>query len=94
MLGLTDWLPLDACTPLHAPLAVQDVAFVEDQFNVVLWPTVIVVDTREIDTVGAGREGPVGPVALEPPPQPVNKKVVTSKLLKAQIRIIVLLSPQ
>jgi hypothetical protein len=34
--GVTDCDPLVASLPLHAPLAVQDVALVEDQLRVVL----------------------------------------------------------
>lgn len=45
--------PLVACVPVQAPLAVQEVALVDDQFNVALWPTAIAVGLTERVTVGA-----------------------------------------
>jgi hypothetical protein len=47
--------------PLHAPLAVQLVAFVDDHVSEALPPSVILVGDTEIVTVGAGW--------LFPPPQ-------------------------
>ena len=51
--GLSACVPWVACAPLQAPLAVQEVAFVEDQVSVALCPTVMVVGATEIVTVGA-----------------------------------------
>ena len=41
--GLTVAVPLTASGPVQPPLAVQEVAFVVDQVNVVLPPTVMLV---------------------------------------------------
>ena len=51
--GLSACVPRVACAPLQAPLAVQEVASVEDQVSVALAPTVMVVGATEIVTVGA-----------------------------------------
>jgi hypothetical protein len=51
--GVTDRLPLVASEPLQLPLAVQEVALVEDQLSVVLPPSVSVVGLAEIVAVGA-----------------------------------------
>jgi hypothetical protein len=32
--GVTDWVPLVACVPLHAPLALHALALVDDQVSV------------------------------------------------------------
>lgn len=45
--------PLTAFVPDHAPLAVQEVAFSEDQVSVVVSPATIVVGAALIVTVGA-----------------------------------------
>jgi hypothetical protein len=50
--GLTFCVPLVACAPLQAPLAVQELAFVEDHVNVALSPVVMVVGVTERVTVG------------------------------------------
>jgi hypothetical protein len=51
--GVMDLVPLVPCDPLHAPLAVHAVAFVEDQVSVALAPSVIVPGDTEISAVGA-----------------------------------------
>ena len=47
-------MPLVDCEPDHAPLAVHDVALVDDQVNVELAPRRMDVGLTEIVTVGAG----------------------------------------
>src|ERR1700722_508427 len=49
--GVTISLPLVACVPLQEPLAVQEVAFVEDHVSVALCPSVIEVGLIERLTV-------------------------------------------
>ena len=73
-LGVTLKVPLVASVPLHAPLAVQEVALVDDQVSVALWPTVIEVGDTAIVTVGTGG-GAVTvkeAVAFALPPAPVQ----------------------
>jgi hypothetical protein len=53
-LGVTVMLPTVCCAPVQAPLAVHEAASVLDQIKVVDWPTAIVDDARETETVGAG----------------------------------------
>src|SRR5688500_207976 len=57
-------LPLVALAPLHPPLAVQPVAFVDDHVSVVAAPATTDVGFAVSETVGAG--GGAG----EPPPPP------------------------
>ena len=73
-LGLTLKVPLVASAPLHAPLAVQEVAFVEDQVTVAPWPTVIEVGDTAIVTVGRGGAAVTvkEAVAFALPPAPVQ----------------------
>jgi hypothetical protein len=52
--GLSLCVPLVVCAPLQAPLAAQEVAFVEDQVSVALSPTVIEVGLTARVTVTAG----------------------------------------
>jgi hypothetical protein len=52
--GVSVAVPLVAWVPLHAPLAVQDVAFVEDQVRVAVAPRTIEVGLTDIVTVGTG----------------------------------------
>jgi hypothetical protein len=52
--GATDVEPEILCAPLHAPLAVHDVAFVEDHMSVEDCPALIVEGEAEIVTVGSG----------------------------------------
>jgi hypothetical protein len=56
-LGVTCKVPLVFWVPLQAPLAVQDVAFVDDQVSMALWPSAIEVGSTERVTVGAGGGG-------------------------------------
>jgi hypothetical protein len=51
--GVSVALPLLACVPLHAPLAVHEVAFVDDHVSVALPPTLMVVGAIDTVTVGA-----------------------------------------
>ena len=53
-LGVTFKAPLVFWVPLQAPLAAQEVAFVEDQVSVALWPSAIEAGSTERVTVGAG----------------------------------------
>ena len=50
--GVSDCVPLVASAPLHAPLAVHDVAFVDDQVRVALEPRVMAVELKDKVTVG------------------------------------------
>ena len=50
--GLSLWVPLVACVPAQAPLAVQEVALLEDQVSVALCPSVIEVGLTESVMVG------------------------------------------
>lgn len=66
-------VPLVASAPLHVPLAVQDVALVEDQITVALWPMVIEVGDTAIVTVGSAGALTVNvAVAVALPPAPVQ----------------------
>jgi hypothetical protein len=67
-------VPLVASAPLHVPLAVQDVASVDDQVTVALWPTVIEVGDTAIVTVGRGGGAVTVKVAVAfaLPPAPVQ----------------------
>jgi hypothetical protein len=66
-------VPLVASAPLHAPLAVQDVALVDDHVTVALCPTVIEVGATAMVTVGAtGAVTVKVAVAFAIPPKPVQ----------------------
>lgn len=75
--GVTDCVPLVASAPLHAPLAVQAVAFVDDHVSVAVPPSVIVVGFTVISAVGATAAAftvsVADPFAL--PPAPVHVSV-------------------
>jgi len=74
--GVTLWFPLSCCVPLHAPLAAQDEAFVEDQLKVKGCPTKTADELEEICAVGAGGLVTVRVAdALALPPAPVQAKV-------------------
>jgi hypothetical protein len=74
--GVTDCVPFVFCEPLHAPLAVQAVAFVDDQVSVALDPTIIGVGETEMLTVGAaGVLTARVAEALPVPPLPVQVSV-------------------
>jgi hypothetical protein len=74
--GITDSLPLVGSEPDQLPLAVQDVALVDDHVSVELAPSVIDVGLKEMLTVGAGGVLTVRVAALLPvPPAPVQLKV-------------------
>lgn len=72
MVGETVSVPLVAWLPLHAPLAVQDVALVDDQVSLALPPTSTEVGDTEIVTVGAGLVTVNAAVPLPEPPAPVQ----------------------
>jgi hypothetical protein len=61
--------------PLHAPLAVQEVAFEEDQLNVVGCPTKTLVGEAEMFTVGVGLVTVKAAEELALPPAPVQVRV-------------------
>ena len=73
-MGVSVAVPLVASVPLHAPLAVHDVALVEDQVTVAVCPTVILVGETLIVTVGATGAAFTVSVAvpLADPPAPVH----------------------
>jgi hypothetical protein len=75
--GVTVWDPLTACSPLQAPLAVHEVAFVLDHVSVDDWPSVIEVGLTEIETVGDCCAPPVTvnvALPLPVPPAPVQSR--------------------
>jgi hypothetical protein len=65
-------VPLAASAPLHAPLAVQEVALVDDHVTVALCPTVIEVGATAMVTVGMGAVTAKAAVACAVPPAPVQ----------------------
>ncbi len=74
--GFTAKVPLVASVPLHAPLAVQEVALVDDQVSVALLPSVIEVGLTASVTVGAAGELTVSDAVADAlPPVPVQVKV-------------------
>lgn len=86
-----DWLPDIALAPDHAPEAVQEFAFAEDQVSIEVPPLVTVVGLAESDTVGA--VGAVGARAVltVPPPQAASTEASTgtrSKIFLRNIRIL------
>lgn len=74
--GITDSLPLVDSGPDQLPLAVHDVAFVEDHVSVELDPSVTDVGSTEMLTVGAAG-GLTVRVAewLPEPPAPVQLRL-------------------
>ena len=70
------WLPLVAWVPLQPPLAVQEVALVEDQLSVLDCPAAIVAGLAENVSVGAGGAVTVTAALLEAlPPLPEQVRV-------------------
>ena len=69
-------VPLTALVPLHAPEAVHEVAFVEDQVKVDPLPLATLVGFALIETVGGGGLAATVTVAawLAVPPAPVQLK--------------------
>jgi uncharacterized protein (UPF0212 family) len=65
--GVSDCVPLVVCVPLHAPLAVHDVALVDDQVRVALVPRAMEVEFRAKVTVGLGLPPPPPQPAMMPP---------------------------
>ena len=71
--GVSVAVPLVGSVPLHAPLAVQAVALVEDQVSVALPPSVMVAGSTARVTVGAGAALTVKvAVPFTLPPAPVQ----------------------
>ena len=73
--GATLEVPLVACVPLQAPLAVQEVAFVEDHVSVALSPTVIEVGLIARVTVGTAAFTVNSADACALPPAPLQVSV-------------------
>lgn len=74
--GVTVSVPLVACAPLHAPLAVHDAALVDDHVSVLLEPRIMVAGETETVTVGAAGALTVRVAEAPPlPPLPVQVKV-------------------
>ncbi len=75
--GFTARLPLVLSLPVHAPLAVQAVALVEDQISVALPPSVIEVGLTASVKVGAAAAGVTVNTAeaFADPPVPVQASV-------------------
>ena len=74
VVGVTDWEPVAAWPPLHAPLAVQETAWVLDQVKVADWPAVIDVGLTDRVTVGVGAGGAADPL----PPQACSARAMTA----------------
>jgi len=71
-----DWLPLVVFDPDHAPLALQEVAFVEDQVRLEAEPLSTVEGLAVRLTVGAGVAATVTVADfVSVPPAPVQAKV-------------------
>ena len=68
LVGETVRVPLVAFAPVQPPVAVHEVALVEDQVTVEILPDVTLVGFAEIATVGAGVLPPVFPPPVFPPP--------------------------
>jgi len=64
VVGVKVVIPLVASAPLHAPLAVHEVAPIDDHVRTALWPRVIELLFRVSVTVGAT----AAPLPPEPPP--------------------------
>ena len=74
--GVCDSLPLVDSGPDQLPLAMHEVALVEDQVSVELEPSVIDAGLKEMLTVGAGGVVTISIAELLPvPPAPVQLKV-------------------
>jgi len=74
--GVTDCVPLVASVPLQAPLAVHEVASVDDQVSVALLPSAMLVGLTEIMAVGAtGAVTVTVAEAFALPPLPVQVRV-------------------
>jgi len=72
VVGVTAWEPVAAWLPLHAPLAVQEAAWVLDHVRVADWPAVIDVGLTDKVTVGVGAGGAEDPL----PPQACSARPV------------------
>ena len=68
-------MPLVACVPVQAPLAVHDVAFVEDHVSVELCPSVIEVGLTDRVTVGEAAVTVNAAEARALPPVPLQVRV-------------------
>lgn len=73
--GVTLWVPLVALLPVQPPLAVQEVALVEDQVRVALWPETMLVGEAEKETVGAAALTLTVTLRVVVPPAPVQARV-------------------
>jgi hypothetical protein len=73
--GVTVAVPLVAFVPVHAPLAVHDVAFVLDHVSVEDWPSAIDVGLSETVAVGTGvvTVSVAAPLPVPPPPVQLNE---------------------
>jgi hypothetical protein len=77
--AVTTLPPVD-CAPLHAPVAVQAVALVEDQVSVVVPPVVTLVGLALSETVGEDAGGvDAGGVLEEPPEFPPPPQAASSR---------------
>jgi hypothetical protein len=71
-------VPLVVCVPLHAPLAVHEVAPVDFHVRVALWPKLMELLFSESCTVGATGAGLLLPLPL-PPPQAESTRASDSE---------------
>jgi hypothetical protein len=73
--GEPERLPLADFDPVQAPLALHEVAFVDDQVSVEDSPLLMVEGFAEIETVGAGVDTVTVTDLLAEPPAPVQVSV-------------------
>ena len=82
--GPVETEPAEGCTPDHAPLAVQLVAFVDDQVSVLALPVATVVGFALMATVGAAITVTVADW-LAVPPAPVHVSVNVLLVVSAPV---------
>ena len=84
--GVTFWLPLVCGVPTQAPLAMQDVAFVEDQVRVRGCPTKTLIEFEEMLTVGAfATVGLAELLALPPPLHAADKRTTVRRQIDTPV---------
>jgi hypothetical protein len=76
--GVSVAVPIGCWLPLQPPLALQEVAWVLDQVNVVDCPTVMVAGVTEMLTVGGAGGVLLLPLLFPPPPQACNNSATAA----------------
>ena len=83
VVGVTASEPVAAWLPLHAPLAVQEAAWVLDQVSVADWPAVIEVGLTERVTVGVGADAGAGAGGAVYPLPPLPPQAGNASVMRA-----------